>query len=350
MLTTSWPSRRLPYAGHFVQAMGKALVREGAAVAVATVEFEGDDGLLATEAIELVSQSVPGQAGGLASAMSRWLPSLRALAASARSIGHCDVWIAHWWPTVLALPRGERALVVLHGSDVDLLERLPPIVATQTARRLARRATVVGVAPHLGRRFDALVTGVGPETRICPLGAEPPANLSPPSSKALNDLDEWLAADARVLTVARDVPGKGLDTARLAAERVNAAWLIADGRPALDPAEVWALVSASDLIVVPSEQGKALPSEGMPYIIAQALACGTPVLGGPNGAVVEALAAVGQPVVTRPGSDALAHSVNECLRPSSLSKTTRRAQAEGRSLQWRQVLAEWHEAVSAATR
>ncbi len=257
MLTTSWPSTRVPYAGHFVSSMARALVAEGASVAVAAPEFSGDGGLLASESIELVSSPVSGQGGGLVDNKAGWLPTLRALRSAALRVGNCDVWIAHWWPTVAALPLSQRAVVALHGSDVDLLDRMPSWVARSVAKGVASRATVVGVAPHLAYRFNATLGRS--EALVCPLGAEPPATMAVPDVAS-----QWReSAKPRVLTVARDAPGKGLSRARQAASMVDeVSWLIADGQPPLSPNEVWALVAAADLLVVPSEDGPNQPREG----------------------------------------------------------------------------------------
>ena len=344
MLTTSWPSRRIPYAGHFIRSMAEALGHDGAAVAIAAVQFDDDDGLLATPAIELVAHSVAGSAGALSSSPRRWWSVVRALRQSCRQVGHCDVWFAHWWPTLITLPANERAVTVLHGSDVDVLEQLPANLSRRITRWLVARSTVVGVADHLARRFNALCVNEEANAAICPLGAEPPLHGTLPE-----DARAWSEAPFRILTVARDAPGKGLAKARRAARHLPAAaWYIADGSPPLDPAQVWALVAHADLVVVPSEDGVGLPKEGMPYIIAQAFACGRPVLGGPNASVVEALQKAGQPCVVEHGWEALASAVVECIKDPGLTAIARKASAAGALRRWDMVLDRWYQHARAA--
>lgn len=313
----------------------------GLQVTVVAPEFIDDGGLLEVPGIELRKSPVAGMAGGLVAAPTRWAAVMAALRrGSHRSF--CDAWLCHWWPTAFALSPGRASAVVLHGSDVDLLERLPRPLSYGVTRWLARRP-VTAVAGHLAERFDSRLGRT--HTSVTPLGADAAAGDLPPAKHdALpREIKRWLSSTGpRVLTVARNAPGKGLDVAREAARQIpDVRWLILDGRPPVDPDVVMWLVAAANLVVVPSQQGGGLPSEGCPYIIRQALACGTALLGGPNRAVVQALTQAGQPSVSSARPLALAKAVHQATIASEMVRLSRLSTKAGESTHWTRALVPW---------
>lgn len=341
LLTTSWPSVRAPWAGHFVADLAQHLARRRP-VRVVAPAWAGDGGLLTRAGVEVVPAPLPGAPGSLA-ARPAWggaaLLAMRRVAsevAAAAGGAGAPHWMAHWWPTAWAAPRGATVTTVLHGSDVDLLERLPAAAAW----RALRPGPLAAVAPHLLRRALAPRGGAWScPTAVCPLGAQAEGRRRPLGADAA-----WWVADGRprVLTVARPAPGKGLAVARAAAAQLpGVAWLVlGDGAP-VAPRVVRAALRWADLCVVPSEAGPGLPREGRPHIITQALVAGVPVLGGPNAAVREAVRAAGQRQVRRAGPTALAACVRSALEPASLGSLRRAASAAGRAYTWASVLPRW---------
>ena len=150
-----------------------------------------------------------------------------------------------------------------------------------------------------------------------------------------------------MLTVARDVAGKGLGTARQAAARTpGVAWLTVTPDLAIGPDGVRALMKAADLVVVPSEG--LVAGEGRPHVIAQALASGTAVLGGPAPAVRNAVAASGQAEVVAHGPAALARAVVRAAIPERLSSLTRRALTHSHAWRWPAAIVDWDVALRAS--
>ena len=332
---------RAPWAGHFVADLAGHLARRRPVTVVAPA-WTGAGGLLGRPGVSVIPACLPGAPGSLAThplwggaalvAMRR--AALGTLAAARR--GRPARWMAHWWPTAWAAPRGVQVTTVLHGSDVDLLERLPPAVA----RRALRPGPLVAVAPHLMRRALERSGGAWAwPTAVCPLGAR-----LGPAGRTLGADATWWVADQRprVLTVARPAPGKGLHVARAAARRLpGVAWLVlGDGAP-IAPRVVRAALRWADLCVIPSEAASGLPREGRPHVIAQALVAGVPLVGGPNEAVRRAVEAAGQRVVRRAGPEALAAAVRGALEPASLARSQRAAKIAGERYTWPAVLPGW---------
>lgn len=344
VVSTSWPSLLRPWAGHFVADLCAAIAAAGVDVHALVPEF-GAGGTLETRAgVTLLPARVRGAPRSPAHDPGFGVTMLRAL--RQRAAGQrADLWLCHWWPTGLAAPRSSRRLLVLHGSDVDLIERLP----RPAARFLIGGAPVVCVAEPLGRRFAAHTGTQRPE--ICALGANAcreslgDASGLPPFAQAFAT-----ASGPRVLTVGREAPGKGLHTAREAASRlVGVNWLVLSPEMGLGPRDVERLVAACDLVVVPSEDGRGMPREGSPHIIAQAAVAGVPVLAGPNRAVRAAARRLGQAEVTGSGAAALASAVNRCLNAESHAKLALEARLRGVELGWERVLPAWLKAIERAS-
>ncbi|MGM0575703.1 MAG: glycosyltransferase [Myxococcota bacterium] len=331
VITSSWPSRVRPWAGHFVADLCEGLASRGWEVEAVAPSWV-DDGAPGTRSgVRLV----PAEVGGVARSPGRHgRTGVRVLGALRREARRreADVWLCHWWPTALAVPRTVPRLVVLHGSDVDLMERLP----ARVSRAATSGARVVAVADGLARRAAARTGRVRPA--VCRLGARvaegPQGGAGFPAW--------WLDAPGpRVLTVGREAPGKGLDVAREAARRLTLPWLVVTPALGLGPAGVRGLVAAADLVVVPILDGPGLPREGHPHVITQALAAGVPVVGGPNAAVREALRDSGQVEVASAGPAALARAVRRALEPVRHASLRAAAREAGAGLRWDAVLPEW---------
>lgn len=344
VVSTSWPSLLRPWAGHFVADLSAAIAATGVEVRALVPQFGAGGALQTRPGVALLPARVRGAPRSPARDPRFGLEMLRALRRRAAGEG-ADLWLCHWWPTGLAAPPGARRLLVLHGSDVDLMERLPGAAV----RALTRGTSVVAVADALGRRFAAHTGAAAPE--ICPLGASAHGDSldgdgAPPDfARAFVD-----ASGPRVLTVGRDAPGKGLGVVREAAGRLpGVSWLVLTPELGAGPRDVERLVACADLVVVPSEDGPGMPREGSPHIIAQALVAGVPVLAGPNRAVREAARRLGQAEVAEPGAEALADAVIWCLNRENHVKLASEARLRGAERGWERVLPAWLSAMERAS-
>ncbi len=339
-VTTSWPNTACAWSGHFVADLAEGLAERGHGVTVVAPSWRGT--------------SLRGRAGvGVSSAPLSLLPSelprrpvvwpvvLGALS-RACSRAHQDrapsLWVAHWWPTYLALPACVPAVAVVHGSDVDLAEAMPSSFLTGLTARLSG---VVAVAGHLATRFGRLTET--PILGTCPLGAKgapaDPVDLSDPLRRWCEDLRP------KVLTVGRDTPAKGIAVARAAAQCLErVAWAVVTPEDGVGPREIRGLLAHADLVVVPSLDGADHPAEGHPHIITQALVAGTPLVGGPNRAVRTAMRAANQVEVESSGSTALVRAVRHAL-DGGLLRRQRDARALGETLRWASVLPRWEAAL-----
>ena len=337
-ITSSWPSIRCPWAGHFIADLAAAIAAQGVDVRVVAPLYAHEGALEGRDGVHVESARVGAARRSLPQSPALWPRVLWALSRSARSVNP-DLWMAHWWPCLLALPRSARAMVVLHGSDVDLLERLPPSVG----RWVGRRAAVAVVAEGLALRY-AKRTGA-PLPIICPLGAQAKAD----KSVAPRIAQSWLCSGGpKILTVARPIRGKGLDVARrsaLSLKGIN--WFVA-GDPPVHPREVRALMACADLCVVPSRTGSGVPSEGRPHIITQAMVAGVPCVGGPNLAVRHAMREHGQLECFSSTATALGQAVDEALCPPTYERLRSRALVAGQELTWSAVTHTWLGAVDDA--
>ena len=349
VLTTSWPSVARPWAGHFVADHASMIAKHCGLVSVVAPAWTADGGLLAKPEVDLHACTVSGRGGSLVGEPTRGLRAISALGQVARRLER-DLWICHWWPTLAAAPARAPVLAVLHGSDVDLLERAPRAVA----RWVASRGLVAAVAPHLADRFvrrthrrygDGALESVR-RPLVCPLGARRGSCDAPVPPQAR----EWARYDGhRVLTVARADPAKGLARARAAGlllPGVN--WLVAGGHPSLSPEAVRNLIARSHVVVVPSLDGPGMPKEGRPHIITQALVAGRPLVGGPNATVRTWLESLGQMGADARGPKALAAAVTRALEQRRFLEMSARAASAGESLTWEAVASRWLNALSQA--
>jgi len=222
-----------------------------------------------------------------------------------------------------ALRRGApRAVVMVHGSDVELAARAPE--ARRAGRWVAARAEVVAVSDALAARTEA-VLGLAPGSVTVarlPLAGGLQSSPLPPGPY-------------RLLAAGRASPEKGLDVlvAALAAPEA-AGWqatLCTEGpdRPALERAieaggladrvtllplqprgRLFDLVRAHHLVVVPSR------AEGLGMMAVEALALGRPVVASAVGGLVELVGSDDGALVPAGDPDALAKALaTVCVRP-----------------------------------
>jgi hypothetical protein len=264
-----------------------------------------------------------------------WPLILGALHRTARAVSQSappDLWLANWWPTGIAAPQGAPCVAVLHGSDVDLAERLPRGLAHGLATRLDG---AIAVAPHLAQRFHEVTrtSTLG----VVPLGASRSVDDPVPPAFASWAVD----GRARVLTVGRDALGKGLSVARDAARTLDdVAWAFVTPEDSVGPSGIRALLRDTDLLVVPSRGGEGVPTEGRPHVLTQALVAGVPIVGGPNPAVRTAVREAGQVEVGEEGAQALVTAVQRALGATHAA-LRQRAQRVGRDYAWSAVLPQW---------
>ena len=338
-VTTSWPSRRRPWAGHFVAGLAEVMVASGFRVSVVAPCFADDGGLETRSGISVVPAPV---SGGRSSVwFEQWSVWPRVLLSMRRAVGKVDAnrWLAHWWPTLFALPLKANVTSVLHGSDMDLLERLPEAVA----RLVSERGPVVAVAPGLADRFARRLGNPKLRPVVCPLGA-----LTAEVDGPIPVGTEAWAHDPRpkVLTVARPSRGKGLEVAHnVAASNDSFAYLVV-GDPPVSPAQVRTLLRHADLCVIPSRQAPDLPSEGRPHIIAQALVAGVPCLGGPNHAVRAAMREYRQAECFESDAGTLSRAIEQALCTHQYNRLKARALESGSNLTWQAVAKAWTQEVS----
>ena len=341
VITTSWPSRARPWAGHFVRDQAVALAELGVEVSVIAPRWSGHGPLESSPRLRMVCPRLRGAPGSLARFSWYGASVFTRLRAAAKTVKP-DLWLCHWWPTRFVVTSKAPCLVVLHGSDVDWLERLP-----RFARRwVGHRVDPVAVAGHVSRRFA--VAAETPPPPVLPLGAMKADSQEelPPMAR------EWLDHPGpRLLTVGRAAPGKGWETVKQAAKLMpDLAWLELRPEHGLGPRGVRSVMARAHSVVVPSERGEGLPSEGLPHVIIQALVAGVPVVGGPAEAVQDTLGGWGQGVVRDGGPDALASAIRRALEPEQYRVMEARAREAGSQLHWNVVAPRWMELLRAARR
>jgi len=252
-----------------------------------------------------------------------WLVAPLAVAAGwrlARRVAQrsgATVMHGHWvvpGGVIADLAAGGRPLVVsLHGSDVYVAERHG--LAAAAARRVFRRAAwVTACSADLGDRAVAL--GARPDrTSVVPYGVDTtrfkPDEAARAGERARLGVDERTAL---VFAVGRLVRKKGFEylleaTARLA-ERRPAVTLALAGGGDLDEElrrraatlgiagrvrflgtvaqdRVPALLAAADVAAVPSVRDDQGNVDGLPNVVMEALASGTPLVATPAGGIAQ---------------------------------------------------------------
>ena len=246
--------------------------------------------------------------------------------------------------------RGRTRLVVtLHNLTVG--GRLTTLVGDRLERLIARRADLVlAVSPDLAERAQDLGT---PHVELAIIPAVPPQQPAEPgASDAAAAEDAWPRSGARLLTVARLAPQKGLplllEAAAILSREVDAGrlaaftWAIAGDGPGREEAaeriaaeqlpvtllgrrtDAPALMEVADVVVQTSLW------EGQPLTIQEALRAGTAIVATDVGGT--AVTARGGAVLVAPQAQAIAEALRTLLSdPEARSRAAERAhEAAGR--------------------
>lgn len=311
-----------------------------------------------------------GMAANLAASPRIWaqpLPYLASQATATRVLARrlgIDVVSSHWvLPQGLsaAIARGRRRprfahVATLHGGDVHLLRRLPfarrvaGYVAARTDAFLAVSAGVRGALDAaLGRASGAVVQPMGVALdRFGPEAAAPPlasgftggfvlyaGRLDP-----IKGVEHLLRALPRVFAHHPDlgacIVGSGPAEAGLRAEaaRLGIAERVRfEGR--LPHAEVASRLRACRAVAVPSVTRPGGQAEGMPTVVAEALAAGAPLVATATGGIPEVVRENGWLCRERDPAD-LAEKLLLALADRSPGRALR-AQEAGRALDWERV-------------
>ena len=247
--------------------------------------------------------------------------------------------------------RGRTRLVVtLHNLTVG--GRLTTLVGDRLERLIARRAELVlAVSPDLAERAQDLGT---PHVELAIIPAVPPQQPAEPgASDAAAAEDAWPRSGARLLTVARLAPQKGLplllEAAAILSREVDAGrltaftWALAGDGPGREQAaeriaaeqlpvtllgrrsDAPALMEVADVVVQTSLW------EGQPLTIQEALRAGTAIVATDVGGT--AVTARGGAVLVDPQAQAVAEAVRTLLSdPEARTRAAERAQAAARGL------------------
>lgn len=247
--------------------------------------------------------------------------------------------------------RGRTRLVVtLHNLTVG--GRLTTLVGDRLERLIARRADLVlAVSPDLAERAQDLGT---PHVELAIIPAVPPQQPAEPgASDAAAAEDAWPRSGARLLTVARLAPQKGLplllEAAVILSREVDAGrltaftWALAGDGPGREQAaeriaaeqlpvtllgrrsDAPALMEVADVVVQTSLW------EGQPLTIQEALRAGTAIVATDVGGT--AVTARGGAVLVDPQAQAIAEALRTLLSdPEARTRAAERAQAAARGL------------------
>ena len=247
--------------------------------------------------------------------------------------------------------RGRTRLVVtLHNLTVG--GRLTTLVGDRLERLIARRADLVlAVSPDLAERAQDLGT---PHVELAIIPAVPPQQPAEPgASDAAAAEDAWPRSGARLLTVARLAPQKGLplllEAAAILSREVDAGrltaftWALAGDGPGREQAaeriaaeqlpvtllgrrsDAPALMEVADVVVQTSLW------EGQPLTIQEALRAGTAIVATDVGGT--AVTARGGAVLVDPQAQAIAEALRTLLSdPEARTRAAERAQAAARRL------------------
>lgn len=305
VVSTSYPDDPDDAKGHFVASDVEARLAEGHQVVVVIPSRLASPGRSESRDGELTLVRLPhGMAFGWPGALERLrerplraLGVLRFVTAARRKLRELavDRIVAHWllpsfWP--IAHDAGVPIEVVIHGSDLRLLERAPKPVGRALVRELAGRATTIRcVSAELGQRLQQLGSSAETRRRIEERLRIAPAPLRLPSLPPREALRASLGLDARrvVLVVARLIPDKRVEVALAAAtllEQVQVV-VIGDGPLKASLAERFPSVRFEGALPRTTTLGwikaadvlcSASLLEGAPTVVREARALGTTVV------------------------------------------------------------------------
>jgi glycosyltransferase involved in cell wall biosynthesis len=295
VVTTSYPSDSDDVAGHFVQAEVRHELAQGHTVTVFAPAAERKAPVFVEPVVAIPHGGAFGSPGALARIAehpSRLFGVVRYLRLARKALftHDCDELTAHfilpsYWPIAAGHPRLTR--VVIHGSDLRLLEQLPRPLRARILARLRRDNPIVQcVSQELA---DHLVTLAHSEQ---PLRIQvQPSRIDVPQLPNRRELRASLGVDERplIVLVARLIASKRVDVALRAALHVPEAVIVVCGGGPLEQeltntfpnvrflgnmprSETLKWIAAADVLLSASR------TEGAPTAIREARALGVPVV------------------------------------------------------------------------
>jgi glycosyltransferase involved in cell wall biosynthesis len=332
-LTHNYPRWAGDVSGAFLATLARGLVRRGIMVRVIAPSDEGRggedelDGIqvrrvrYASPRAETLAYRGTMQAGlrtasGLSALAGLWRALRRAAREEARA--GADLFHAHWWvPGGMAVPKGARSVLTVHGTDAALLRRSR--IARTLARPVFQRATVVTA---VSRELAGWVqTGAG---RFVD-----PAHVQPMPVDSRNH--PWSVGGDGAIVVSRLTPQKrvslAIETVAFLASCGHEMPLtvVGDGpeRPALErlveklgiapfvrftgavsSADVPSYLARADLMIFPAQ------AEGFGLVAAEALMAGVPVVAcWDGGGVLDVVPPNGAGRLTLPSPEAMGDAI-----------------------------------------
>ena len=333
-ITTSYPSERDDCAGHFVRAEVNRALADGHAVTVIAPHAKRDaERASVNDRPHFGAFGSPGALSRLRARPDRWLGALifvMTARSAARKFGPFDRTVAHFilpslWP-ICALASGEVEVVV-HGSDLRLLERLPRFVRERVLRtRPGVKQNYRCVSTELAGRLAKLFTNDDvPEICVAP------SPIEMPELGSKTELRETLGIgpEKLVVIVARLISSKRVDVALRAAGAIDAKVVVCGDGPERQRLErefpkvhflgqvprkralEW--MAASDVVLSASLE------EGAPTVVREARALGVPVVTADTGDVTSWAKRDTGIFVAAPEREALAQNLRSALGSSGSS-------------------------------
>lgn len=241
LITSSYPVEPGSFAGHFVAAEAKELAAAGHQVTVCAPGFEGERTIdnIAVHgcgAVQLFRS--PGALPRLSQHPQLIVQALQFVQAARRWLREqprFDQIQAHWllpcgWP--VATDSDTDIEIVCHGSDIELLQRLPKFVTRGILRKVSERnASLRCVSTALKRKLLSIDPTLEPHITVRPALLHVPATPERSVARATLALDPQVPA---IVIIARLVPTKRVDVALeelepLAQDTVNAPQVIVIG-------------------------------------------------------------------------------------------------------------------------
>jgi glycosyltransferase involved in cell wall biosynthesis len=220
IITTSYPIEPGSFAGHFVAAEAKELTAAGHQVTVCAPGFTGDrilDGIAVHGAGCVQLFRSPGALPRLSQHPQLIVQALRFVRETRRWLREQQPFAriqAHWllpcgWP--IATDSDAEIEIVCHGSDIELLRRLPNFVTRGILRKLAAKKAVLRcVSESLKRKVLAIDPGMDPLITVRPAALHLP--ITPERSLARSTLAVD-PGETLIVIIARLVPSKSVDVA-----------------------------------------------------------------------------------------------------------------------------------------